>query len=55
MWRNSSEQITEKQYSVETCTKSPKKETPPIYGSRYSFDQKRKSCHYKAGMNQVKS
>ena len=34
---------------------SPKQETPPINGSRCSFDQKRKGCLYKAGMNQSKS
>ena len=45
--RNSSEQMTEKQNSFKNCTKTPKKETPPIYGSRCSFDQKRKGCHKK--------
>ena len=34
---------------------SPQKETSPIYGNRYSFDQTRKSCPYKAGMNRLKS
>ena len=29
--RNYSEQMTEKQNSVKNCTKSPKRETPPIY------------------------
>ena len=43
VWRNYSEQITEKQISVKTCTKSPKMETPPIY----SFDQKGKVIHLK--------
>ena len=47
--------MTEKQNSVKTCTKSPKKETLSIYGNRCSFDQKRKGCPYKAGMNQLKS
>ena len=31
------------------------KETPPMYGNRCSFDKKRKSCPYKAGMNRLKS
>ena len=53
--RNYSEQMTEKQNSVKTCTKSPKRETPPIYGNRCSFNQKRKSCPYKAGMKRLKS
>ena len=47
--------MTEKQNSVKTCSKSPKKETLSIYGNRCSFDQKRKGCPYKAGMNQLKS
>ena len=55
VWRNYSEQMTEKQNSVRTFTKSPKKETPPIYGNHCSFDQKRKVCPYKAGMNRLKS
>ena len=55
VWRNYSEQTTKKQNSVKTCTKSPKRETPPIYGNRCSFDQKRKSCPYKAGMKRLKS
>ena len=55
VWRNYSEQMTEKQNGVKTCTKSPKRETPPIYGSRCSFDQKRKGCPYKAGMNRLES
>ena len=46
LWTNDS-----KQNSVKTCTNSPKKETPPIYGIRCSFDQKTKICPYKAGMN----
>ena len=33
-WRNYSEQMTEKQNSVKTCTRYLKKETPPIYGNR---------------------
>ena len=55
VWRNYSEQMTEKQNSVKTCTKSPKRETPPIYGNRCSFNQKMKSCPYKAGMKRLKS
>ena len=39
VWTNCTEQMTEKQNSVETCTRSLKKETPPIYGNRCSFDQ----------------
>ena len=53
--RNFSEQMTEKQNSVITCTKFPKRETPSVYGKRCSFDQKRKSCPYKAGVKQLKS
>ena len=55
VWRNYSEQMTEKQSSVKTCTKSPKRETSPFYGNRCSFNQKRKSCAYKAGMKRLKS
>ena len=55
VWRNYTEQMTEKQNSVKTCTRSLKKETPPIYGNRCNFDQKRKSCPFKAGMNRLKS
>ena len=55
VWRNYSEQMTEKQNSVKTCTKSTKRKTPPIYGNRCSFDQKRKICPYKAGMKWLKS
>ena len=44
VWSNYSEQMTEKQNSVKTCTKSLKRETPPIYGNRCSSDQRRKSC-----------
>ena len=33
----------------------PKKETPSIYENNCSFDQKRKSCPYKAGVNRLKS
>ena len=40
VWRNYNEQMTEKQNSVKTCTRSLKKETPPIYGNRCGFDQK---------------
>ena len=43
-WRNYSEQKLEKQNSVKTCTRYLKKETPPIYGNRCCFDQKRKGC-----------
>ena len=43
-WRNYSEQMTEKQNSVKTCTRYLKKETLPIYGNCCSFDQKRKGC-----------
>ena len=32
-----------KQNSVKTCTKSPKRETPPFYGNRCSLDQKSNS------------
>ena len=55
VWRNYTEPMTEKQNSVKTCTRSPKKETPAIYGNRYSFDQKRKSCPYKACVIQLES
>ena len=55
VWRNCTEQMTEKQNSVKTCTRSIEKETPPIYGNRCSFDQKRKNCPFKAGTNQLKS
>ena len=41
VWRNYSEQMTEKQNSVKTCTNSPRKKTP-IYGNRCSFDEKYK-------------
>ena len=47
--------MTEKQNSVKTCTGSLKKETTPIYGTRCSFDQKKKSCPFEAGMNRLKS
>ena len=40
VWRNYSEQMTEKRNSVKICTKSTKTKTPPIYGNRCSFDQK---------------
>ena len=46
---------TEKRNGVKICNRSLKKETTPIYGNRCSFDQKRKSCLFKAGMNQLKS
>ena len=45
VWRNYFQQITGKEISVKTCTESPKKERPPIYGNRCSFDQKRKVVH----------
>ena len=47
VWRKYSEQMTEKQNSVKTCTKSPKMETTFIYGNRCSFDQKGKVVHIK--------
>ena len=47
VWRNHTEQMTEKQNSVKTRIKSPKKETPSIYGNRCSFDQKGKVVHIK--------
>ena len=47
--------MTEKQNSLKNCTKYPEKETPSLYGSRCSIDQKRKGCPYKAEMNRVKS
>ena len=49
VWRNYSEQMTEKPKSVKNCTKSPKKETPSIYGNLW------KGCPYKAGRNRLKS
>ena len=52
---NYSEEMTEKQNSVKTCSKASKKETPAIYGSRCSFDLKRKSCSFKVSMNRLKS
>ena len=55
VWRNNSEQMTEKQNSVKICTKSTGRETPPIYGDRCGFDQNRKSCPYKAGIKWLKS
>ena len=42
VWRNYSEQMTEKQNSVKTCTNSPRKEKTPIHGNRCSFDEKYK-------------
>ena len=47
VWRNYSEQMTEKQNSVKFCTKSAKRETPSIYGNCCSFDQKGKFVHIK--------
>ena len=47
VWRNYSEQMTEKQNNVKTFTKSPKKETLSLYGNRCSFDQKRMVVHIK--------
>ena len=55
VWRKYSEQMTEKQNSVKTCTKSPKKERPSLYWNRCCLDQKRKVCPYKACMNRLKS
>ena len=55
VWRNYSEQMTEKRNSVKICTKSTKTETPPISGNRCSFNQKSKNCPYKVGMNWFKS
>ena len=43
VWRNYSEQMTEKRNSVKICTKSTKTETTPIYGNRCSFDQKKEN------------
>ena len=54
VWWNYSEQLIEKQVSVETCTKSTKRETFPIYGSRCTFDQNRNGYPYKAGMSRLK-
>ena len=54
VWRNHTEQMTEKQNSVKNCTRFLKKETPPLYGSRCSFDQKREGCPYEADMNRLK-
>ena len=53
VWRNYSEQLTEKQYIFENCTKSPKKETPRIFGNRCSFDQKRIACPCKEVVNRL--
>ena len=47
--------MTEEQNSDKICKKSLKKETPPLYGNGCSFDQKSKSCPYKAGLNRLKS
>ena len=55
VWRNYTERMTENQNSVKTCTRSLMKETPPIYGNRCSFDQKRKNCPRKADINRLKS
>ena len=55
VWRNYAEQMTEKQNSVKSCTRSKKMETPTIYGNRCSFDQKRKSSPYQAGKKRLKS
>ena len=55
VWRNYSEQMSEKQSSVKTCTRSPNNESPSVYGNRCSVDQKRKGCPYKAGMSRLKS
>ena len=55
VWKNYIEQMTVKQNIVETCARSLKKETLVIYRNSCSFDQKGKSCSYKAGMNRLKS
>ena len=47
--------MTEKQNSVKTCIKFPKKETASIYENSCRFDQKSKGCPYKAGMNRLES
>ena len=54
VWRNYSEQMTEKQNIAKTCTKSPEKKTPSIYRNRCNFDQKRKG-YRKADINRLKS
>ena len=46
--------MTEEQNSVKTCTKTPKKETIPIYRNCCSFDQKSKGCLQKTGVNRLK-
>ena len=43
--RNYSEQMTEKQNNVQTCTRFLTRETTPIYENRCSFDQKGKVVH----------
>ena len=53
VWRKYFEQKTEKQHSFKTCTESPQKKTPPIYGNCCSLDQKTKNCPNKAGMNRL--
>ena len=55
VWTKFSEQMTENQNSVKTCTQSAKKETPSIYGNRCRFDQKRNGCPYKVDVNRLKS
>ena len=49
---------TEKQSSVKSCTKSPKRETPPIYGNCSSLTKKGKVVHKKqvcCGWNRIKA
>ena len=41
--------------SIKNLYHVPKKETPSIYGTRWVFDQKRKSCPHEVGMNRLKS
>ena len=47
VWRNYSEQMTEKQNIVETSTKSPKKETPPYMEIGVASTEKGKVFHIK--------
>ena len=55
VWRNCSERLTEKQTSVNNCTRPPKKKTPPIYINRCGFGQKGYGCPYKASMDRLKT
>ena len=45
--------MTEKQNIVETSTKSPKKDTPPVYGKRCGFDHQREGCPFKECMKRL--